>query len=288
MNSSKTSAQSSLTFPATSAARIAELIARSGNEHAKHILVEAVAETGSTNADLMRRVPQLTQPQLRVADCQTAGRGRAGRPWRTSPESALTFSLAWRFAQPLSALMGLPLAVGVSVAEALKVFGVPVELKWPNDVLRGGAKLAGILIETAADERGHAADQHAKKGCWAVIGIGINLAAPDGLVQELGRAIGAAPELGGQSRETVLAVFMSALADTLVLFEEQGFAAFVERWHAFHSYAGKPVRILDNGRSVHEGSAVGVDAMGRFLMDTAQGRVAVLAGDLSLRLQEPV
>lgn len=261
------------------AGRIATLLAGTGNPLLKHIDVEAVARTGSTSVDLMQRVPSLRRPLLRVADRQSAGRGRAGRPWRTTPESALLFSLAWRFERPLHALLGLPLAVGVALAEALRVFGVPAQLKWPNDLLRDGAKMAGILIETAADgERGQAT--------WAVIGIGLNLAVPPQLEAELQRAIGAAPELQKQPRETVLAVITSALVDALVEFELRGFGAFVERWQALHAYAGQPVRILDNGRTVHEGMAAGVDMMGRFLLDTDAGQVAVLAGDLSLRLQD--
>ncbi|MBP0600361.1 biotin--[acetyl-CoA-carboxylase] ligase [Herbaspirillum sp. LeCh32-8] len=261
------------------AGRLATLLAGSGNANAKRIEVQAVASTGSTNIDLVQRLPSLAGPLLRVADRQSAGRGRAGRPWRAEPESALTFSLAWRFERPLHALLGLPLAVGVALAEALGVFGVKVQLKWPNDVLRDGAKLAGILIETAADGgRGDAT--------WAVIGIGLNLAVPPDLEAELQRAVGAAPELQKQPRETVLAIITSALADVLTEFEQRGFSAFIERWQAFHSYAGQAVRVLDNGRIVHEGTAAGVDMMGRFLIDTEAGRVTVLAGDLSLRLQE--
>jgi len=265
--------------PLTHGERIAKLLAGSDNANVKRIAVEAVAQTGSTNVDLMQRLPSLARPVLRVADCQTAGRGRAGRPWRTTPQTALTFSLAWRFQRPLHALLGLPLAVGVALAEALQVLGVPAQLKWPNDLLRDGAKLAGVLIETAAD--GSSSD-----ATWAVIGIGLNLGVPPELESELGRAIGAAPELLKQPRETVLAMITSALADVLAEFEQRGFGAFIARWQAFHSYAGQPVKILDNGRVVQQGIAAGVDVMGRFLIDSEAGQVAVLAGDVSLRLQE--
>ncbi|MBB5390221.1 BirA family biotin operon repressor/biotin-[acetyl-CoA-carboxylase] ligase [Herbaspirillum sp. SJZ130] len=259
--------------------RVAKLLAGSDNANVKDIVVEAVAQTGSTNADLMQRLPTLALPVLRVADCQSAGRGRAGRAWRTAPETSLTFSLAWRFERPLHALLGLPLAVGVALAEALQVLGVQAQLKWPNDVLRDGAKLAGVLIETAADGG-------AGQATWAVIGIGLNLGVPPDLEFELGRAIGTAPELQKQPRETVLAIITSALADVLVEFERYGFGAFIARWQAFHSYAGQPVKIIDNGRIVQEGIAAGVDVMGRFLIDTGAGQAAVLAGDVSLRLQE--
>ncbi|MFJ3057837.1 biotin--[acetyl-CoA-carboxylase] ligase [Herbaspirillum sp. NPDC087042] len=259
--------------------RISMLLAGSDSQGRERVDVEAVAQTGSTNVDLMQRVTSLSRPLLRVADRQTAGRGRAGRPWRTTPQDSLSFSLAWRFERPLHALLGLPLAVGVAVAEALEVFGVQPQLKWPNDVLRDGAKLAGILIETASDgRRGDAT--------WAVIGIGLNLGVPQGLEQELERAIGSAPELQKPPRETVLAIITSALVDVLTEFEHRGFGAFVKRWEAFHAYAGQAVKIVDNGRIVHEGTAAGVDMMGRFLLDTEAGQIEILAGDLSLRLQD--
>lgn len=268
-----------------SAARIADLIAASSNEHAKPVAIEVVAQTGSTNADLLARVnslPAPAAPVFLVAESQTAGRGRAGRAWHTTPSSALTFSLAWKFNRPVHALIGLPLAIGVALAEALQVFGLKVELKWPNDVLRDGAKLAGILIETA-QARNTGTNG---KGTWTVIGIGVNLAMPPDLQNRIGRAVADVSELLSHDRERLLALLLSALSDALAEFDLHGFAAFAARWNRLHAYVGRAVRILDNDRVVHEGSAVGVDDKGCFLMDTAGGRVAVLAGDVSLRLQE--
>jgi BirA family biotin operon repressor/biotin-[acetyl-CoA-carboxylase] ligase len=268
-----------------SAQRIAALIASSSNDNAKTVAVEVVAETGSTNADLLARVTavdggRLTVPVLLVAESQTAGRGRAGRPWQTTKTSALTFSLAWKFNRPLHALIGLPLAVGVALAEALGIFGIDVELKWPNDVLRDGAKLAGILIETAQDKGTGA------RGTWTVIGIGVNLTMPPDLQQRIGRAVADVSELLTHDRERLLAILLSALSDALADFDARGFTHFVARWNRLHAYTGRTVRILDDGRMLHEGVAVGVDEQGCFLMDTASGRVAVTAGDVSLRLQE--
>ena len=263
-----------------SAARIAALIAASTNDHAKAVTMEVVAETGSTNVDLLARAGRLTAPVLLVAESQTAGRGRAGRTWLTSPGSALTFSLAWKFDRPLHALIGLPLAIGVALAEALQSFGVQVELKWPNDLLRDGAKLAGILIETMADKSAQ------PKGTWLVVGVGINLALTDTLQQRIGRAVADVPELQQHDRERLLAILLSALADALAEFDTHGFGVFMARWNRLHAYTGRAVRILEQDRVVHEGTAVGVDQSGCFLMDTDNGRIAVLAGDVSLRLQE--
>ena len=78
----------------------------------------------------------------------------------------------------------------------------------------------------------------------------------------------------------------AALERARAEFEQRGFGAFVRRWETFHAYAGQAVKIVDNGRLLHEGRAVGVDMMGRFLLETEAGQVAVMVGDLSLRLQD--
>lgn len=243
--------------------------------------LRAVASTGSTNADLMAAAQSdaLARPTLLAARMQTAGRGRAGRVWHSAPDATLTFSLAWKFRCPVSHLAGLPLAVGATLAAALAGLGQPVQLKWPNDLLSDGAKLGGILIEIAGGKPSAAGD-----AVWAVIGIGLNLALPEALrAQVNGASAAALTEIG---REQLLAALLDALAGALIEFEGAGFAAFTQRWNACHAYADRPVRILDQGRILHQGIAVGVDEGGRLLLDAEGGRIAVSAGDVSLRLME--
>lgn len=244
---------------------------------ASHVAIEAVAETGSTNADLLARLPMggLSGPVLRIADVQTAGRGRAGRPWLSAPGASLTFSLAWPFKGPLQRLAGLPLAVGVALAETVTALDVPVQLKWPNDLMKDGAKLAGILVETGTAPDGVT---------WAVIGCGMNLAMPDDMEAAIGRAVASAPWLARMDRNELVALLLSRLAAVLAEFDDTGFAPFRERWDALQAWRGQPVNILDNGNVVQQGLAAGVDDAGRLLLDTPAGRVAVLSGDVSLRL----
>jgi BirA family biotin operon repressor/biotin-[acetyl-CoA-carboxylase] ligase len=260
-----------------SAARIAAF----AGHHAEHCRIEVVAETGSTNADLLARVAQraLSVATLLAAETQTAGRGRAGRAWLTAPAAALTFSLAWPFAAPLHALVGLPLAVGVTIAETLADFGVAVQLKWPNDVLQGGRKLAGILIETAT-----APDQQV----WAVIGIGINLSIPELLQEQIGQRAASLPAPAAQDRDLLLASLLSALAQNMRQFESHGLPAFVERWNRLHAFAGQQVLILDQGKVLHEGRALGIDQIGRLMLqpDGGASPLAIMAGDISLRVKE--
>ena len=251
-------------------AEIARLAAAAGCP----VRVEVVAETGSTNADLLARAPSLEANVLLVAERQTAGRGRAGRSWLSSEAGSLTFSLAWRFASPLQALRGLPLAVGVALAEALGKLDVKVQLKWPNDVLKDGAKLAGVLIETQIAPGG---------ATWAVIGVGLNLALPDELEAQLARPAASAAWLAGMQRDALMAALLVQLSASLRQFERDGFGAFAARWNLLHAYQGRAVDIIDGGATLHHGVAAGVDDSGALLLDTAAGRVAIMAGDVSLR-----
>jgi BirA family biotin operon repressor/biotin-[acetyl-CoA-carboxylase] ligase len=243
---------------------------------AQHVDVQVVAETGSTNADLLAQIDTLRCATLLIAEKQTAGRGRAGRVWYSAPGATLTFSLAWKFNRSIQELAGLPLAVGVALAHALDSFDVTTQLKWPNDLLRDGKKLGGTLIETAADK------QSPQNGMWTVIGIGLNLAMPEDLAAHIDRPVTAAPELAGRDRSEVMAVLLSSLSESLTVFDEQGFKAFMKRWNALHAYAGETVTVQDRDRILYQGTAIGADPAGCLLLDTDNGRVAVMAGDVSL------
>lgn len=238
------------------------------------ISIEVVDETGSTNADLMQRVKRLHTPTLLVARHQTAGRGRAGRTWLSTPDGVLTFSLAWEFPAGASSMMGLPLTVGVAITERLLQLGVPVQLKWPNDILRETKKLAGILVESQAGQ-GHSS--------WAVIGIGLNLSVPPELEREIGQQVADAAWLAQMDRNQLLAQLLQALQVALTEFSLQGFTAFVERWNRLHAHAHQTVVIMEQGKVLHQGIALGVDALGCLLLQTEQGERRIHSGDVSLR-----
>ena len=296
-----------------------------------HITIEVVAETGSTNADLLTLIQKtqgsqngpsgliahhngdaITGPMLLIAEQQTAGRGRAGRTWLSAPSAALMFSLAWRFDRPLQKLIGLPLAVGVAIADGLNQYlkqtlsAVPeqenaetdfgIRLKWPNDLLlvdgESDGKLGGILIETASGSA--QPNGYADRSTWAVIGVGINLAIPVDIQQQLDRKVANLPRLGPDSfpvepdRNLLMATLLSSLTRALQQFQSDGLNRFVTRWNQLHAHAGQQVVILDQGKVLHEGTALGIDEIGRFLLQTAQddAPMAIMAGDISLRVKE--
>ncbi|MFM8865947.1 MAG: biotin--[acetyl-CoA-carboxylase] ligase, partial [Limnohabitans sp.] len=123
--------------------------------------VEVLPEIDSSNTELLRRARAgRTEPTLLVAERQTAGRGRLGRPWQSAVGDSLTFSLGLPYAP--QQWSGLSLAVGLSLAEALHP---DIGLKWPNDLWLHERKLGGILIEAATSgERSQ-----------LVVGVGLNI-----------------------------------------------------------------------------------------------------------------
>ena len=112
------------------------------------LTIDVVDTCASTNTALMRRATDgAASGAVLAAEWQQSGRGRMGRPWHAGPCGALTFSLLWRFAQGAGALAGLSLAAGIAVIRALDDVGVKTaRLKWPNDVLWRGRKIAGVLV----------------------------------------------------------------------------------------------------------------------------------------------
>lgn len=243
-----------------------------------------VAETGSTNADLLdwvrKAVPGTDlEPRLLVADRQTAGRGRRGSAWHSTPGASLTFSLAWPIAR--TDLSGLSLAVGVALAEAIDPrpsAALHVGLKWPNDLwLVGsdepGRKLGGVLIETEPFASGRV----------AVIGVGINVLAQR--VAEAASGVGCAREIEADvTPKRLLERIAPALVDALQRFERSGFAAFATRFAARDLLHGQTI-MFGTGDSMRiEGVAVGVSSSGELLVRTPGGIERVVSGEVSVRL----
>lgn len=260
------------------AARIASLsrAARQG------LVIDVVASTGSTNADLRQRISAGAPsggPLLLAAEMQTAGRGRSGRSWLAAPGDSLCFSLAWPLRGPVARLVGLPLAVGVAIAGILREAGHPVTLKWPNDLLLSGDKLGGILVETVP-QRADAAEGP----LWVVIGIGLNVHANPTRDAGIGHHVAALGDEGYRiDRDALLASLADALAQAMGQFDAEGLAPFIERWQRWHAFAGLTVVIIDQGRVLHQGIARGIDANGCLLLENEDGMLAITAGDVSLR-----
>jgi BirA family biotin operon repressor/biotin-[acetyl-CoA-carboxylase] ligase len=246
-------------------------IARALGPHAHRFDADLLDTCASTNAELLARAEAAAPSGTAVITAaQTAGRGRRNRTWISAPGDSLTFSLLWRFA-PGTPPAGLSLAAGLAVAKALaKVGAGETALKWPNDLLKDGKKLGGILVELVPGAT------HA-----AVIGIGLNLRLPAGMPAEL--AAQSAAVAAAVDANRLLAVILTELLAALETFAARGFAPLRADWTARHAYQDVPVRLLSDFALPRAGVCRGVDTDGALLFE-ADGRIErILSGEISLR-----
>jgi BirA family biotin operon repressor/biotin-[acetyl-CoA-carboxylase] ligase len=211
------------------------------------------------------------------ADYQHAGRGRRGREWQSPLGGGLAFSVLWRFERGMDQLAGLSIAVGLALARALADrCPLPVKLKWPNDVLAGYRKLAGILVEVQGELSGPS---------FAVIGIGVNEHLPARHRQEIDQAVVDLAEMGVQlSRAELLHAILSELARTMTQFEQEGIRPILAEWPRWHAHEGRAVLLRTPDGHQHTGTASGLDEAGNLLLTLASGEMRKYsAGEVSLR-----
>ena len=245
-----------------------------GADMTPNFQIRRYACLGSTNDEARRLAADGAQAgTVVVAAEQTAGRGRQGRAW-TSPPGNLHATVLLRPGVPARRLGELALLAGVAVAEAVagllpaRTAGPPVALKWPNDVLVSGAKIAGILIE--------------QEGEAALLGIGINVAHRPGGTPYPATALalaGATAEV-----EVVLDRLLAALGAGLSLWQAQGFAAIRAGWLTWAHPPGTLLRVRLGGAT--EGATItgrfaGLDPGGALLLDTEAGQRRIVAGEVA-------
>jgi BirA family biotin operon repressor/biotin-[acetyl-CoA-carboxylase] ligase len=240
--------------------------------------IEVHWELDSTSSEIQRRLPT-GMPDLSfvLAETQTAGRGRRGRSWLSPPGLNLYVSFLKRFDQGFAAMAGLSLAVGVMAMRALDDLGVQTAgLKWPNDILAGDAKLAGILVELSGEYQGP---------CAAVIGLGLNLRLPNAVREQASQAVTDLAALAGgeaPDRNAVAAAMLARLVEGLLDFEREGFAAFADDYARFDLLRGVPLRVV-GPREEFTGIGEGVDARGALRVRTADGVIDIDSAEVSVR-----
>jgi BirA family biotin operon repressor/biotin-[acetyl-CoA-carboxylase] ligase len=241
--------------------------------------VEVKAVTGSTNADLLALAAAgAPEGVVLAAEEQSAGRGRLGRAWVSPPRAALTFSLLLRPSVPPARLGWLTLLTGVAVASAVReVSGVDARLKWPNDVLVGPAKLAGILAEACGEA--------------VVVGIGLNVSTER---SELLPSATSLHVLGARTaREPLLAAILAGFEARYQAWRRAGGdperCGLREEYLRWCGTIGRQVRVERPGAQPLSGLAAGVDPDGRLLVRDASGvSLPVAAGDVvHVRLSLP-
>ena len=279
--------------------------------------VRVVEETGSTNADLLSQARSgAGEGLVLVAEAQTSGRGRMGRRWISPPRRALTFSVLLRPAVPAGLLGWVPLLAGVAVASALqRTAGVDARLKWPNDVLVDGAKIAGILAErwgnaivigtgiNVLQQRGElpvptATSLLVAQGAGAAVaqGAGVAAAQAAGAGPAAARAAGTAQARGAgpaegaaggpDMRERLLTAVLDELARWYRAWLDQPHPGDADGCGLRGEYlrrtatVGTPVTVILPGGQNLTGTAAGIDTAGRLEIRTGTGLVQVSAGDV--------
>lgn len=232
-------------------------------------MLEVVLETGSTNADLAARLAQgdyVAEGAWLIADRQTAGRGRLGRDWRGGAGNFMGSTVVHlRGGDPSPETLAL--VAGLALHEVINPkLPEPAVLKWPNDLLVGGAKLAGILLERAGEA--------------VVVGIGVNLTqAP----QVEGRATTSLADLGAPSdRNHFAADLARQFAIDLDRWRSFGLGPIVSRWLAAGHPVGTPLEADDQGAHL-SGTFAGLTDGGVLQLRLADGTVrAIHAGEVRI------
>ena len=235
-------------------------------------MIETVAETGSTNADLLARIDAgeiVPEGHWLIADRQGKGRGRQGRSWQDARGNYMG-STAVQVASDGPPAHTLALAAGLAVYGAVGAIipaTVQARLKWPNDLLVNGAKLAGILLERSRNT--------------IIVGIGVNLAEAPSLADRKTVALsafGSAPD-----RDLFARNLAEIFAAELVRWRTYGLELLVRRWIEGAHAVGTPITVMPPGEEPLHGSFAGLTGEGNLRLSTAGGERIIHAGDVVLQ-----
>jgi len=260
------------------AKRIAAAISPEQRAHVGEIAV--FWQIDSTSSELLRRAGESAAPRACLAEIQTQGRGRRGRAWHMPLAGGVALSLFRRFDGGMAALSGLSLVAGIAVLRALEDCGVGgAALKWPNDVVAEGRKLAGVLVELGGDALGP---------CHAVIGVGINLrigAKQGTMIDQPWTDVAALSADRVPSRNLLAGRMLSRLAEALDAFADAGFGAFASEYAKHDVLLDRRVAV-SNGSHVWEAVAKGVTSRGTLKVVRDGAEVEIDSGEVSVRRGE--
>lgn len=233
-------------------------------------VLDAVASTNTWLRDQAASI----KPHLAITDWQASGRGRRERQWFSPPGRQLTFSLRQDSQQGPWHWRGLALAVGVVLAERFNRNGIPVRLKWPNDLWLHDAKLGGILVELNGASDGPSA---------VIIGVGINEFITQDEKLALDRDVSDLSAYADTYERTALLIdLMEGLVDLLAHFPGRGLTPYITSWSDYDALHEKPVCFEQHGKH-YEGVAVGVTSDGNLQVRTVEGLIACQASEVSIQ-----
>ncbi|MEK7717132.1 MAG: biotin--[acetyl-CoA-carboxylase] ligase, partial [Pseudomonadota bacterium] len=235
-------------------------------------------ETDSTNRHLAELIaPAKTLNGMAcLAEAQSGGRGRRGRAWVATPYHNLMFSMAWQFPGGPGLVSGLSLAAGLAVLQALEEYGVDdAGLKWPNDVLWDGRKLAGLLADVQGESAGPT---------QVILGVGVNAYIGREDAERIDQPWVDLRNILGETadRNRLAALLIRHLRHMFQVFTEKGFAPFREEWVSRHLYHGRRVRLIQGDREFL-GTVEGIDENGGLIVHLGKGRQVFHSGEISVR-----
>lgn len=238
--------------------------------------VEVFDEIDSTLLEARRRADRgETGPVWLIAKRQTSGRGRRGRAW-VSLEGNLFATYLFATTRPVTEIPLLGFATAAAVAETLAEAGVvaPITLKWPNDVLIGGAKACGILLDSGALAHG---------GTWAALGFGVNVAAAPEAIDQKTTCLAAALPAGATapSAMTFFGLLRPRLEAWASRLASEGFEPLRQAWLA-RAHGLREVARVRQGEDLVEGRIVGLSPRGELELETQTGRRLIAAGEIVL------
>lgn len=244
----------------------------------KHLLskLEVLKLVDSTNNYLLNQTKCIGNYAV-FAEQQTAGRGQFKRTWYSSFGKNIALSLLWQFSIPMNKLTGLTLTVGVAVIKALEEYGLKgIQLKWPNDIIHEGKKLAGILIESRSIEH------KIKK---VVIGIGLNLYNPvtPSFINDQITSIFSLQKLPPQ-RNQLAGLILKNLLLTLVDFEAKGLNFFIEDIQRLDNLSDKLITV-QNQNNFLEGIGRGINMQGQFCVQINNKIHCFNSGEIRVKLK---
>lgn len=231
----------------------------------------------STNAEALRTIERgKIAPFLVLAERQTSGRGRRGRKWASPFAENVYYSLVLRIEGGMRQLEGLSLVVGLAVMQTLRELGISdAGLKWPNDVLVGQKKIAGILLELVGDP----ADV-----CHVVLGVGINVNMQ--VASEIDQEWTSMRLESGRAfdRNHLVAQLGRMLQVYLGRHQADGFSGIQSEWEQNHLWQGRAVSLIA-GVSQIDGEVLGIDSQGALRLRVGGVEKVFSGGELSLRLR---
>lgn len=236
--------------------------------------LEALLSCSSTNDYIAAEAKDFSVERYKIclAEVQTSGRGRRGRTWISPFAKNIYMSVGFKINGGIEALSGLSLVVGLAMASSLSKLGVQdCCVKWPNDVLIGGKKICGVLIELQGE---------ATTGWDIVCGVGLNVAMSVNDGQGIDQAWISLQDCQIVDRNKMAAIMLEELIGALELFKIQGFSAFESAWKQYDYLFGK--ELIINPANI-QGYGMGVDAHGALMVDVEGEQIAINAGEVSVR-----